>query len=271
MDRTRIKNCLTALLTAAAFASCSNIAEDERLIFVEDKTIITTITKGPVPTVLVEDFTGQKCTWCPQGTRILEEQIALYGKEKVIPVAIHSGRLGFKGTATSVGLMTDLGIYYWNKNGFTNETSQPTAVINRRHTTDNRDSWGSLIYEELTRKVDINVEFSTEYDEETRELTVTAACFGNVSAEGFLQVWLTESNITAMQIDEGETRKDYIHNHVLRAAINGNDGEEVAITATPTEKTYTYTIPQEYDVENCQIVAFVYNGSGVLQAKQKKI
>lgn len=260
-----------ALCLAAAFTACSNIEEDERLIFVEDKILDTGTSIGFVPSVLVEDFTGQKCTWCPQGTLILEELMDLYGEERVIPVAIHSGRLGFKGTATSVGLMTDLGIYYWNQNGFTNETSQPTAVINRRHTTDNRDSWRSFIFAELNREATVDIELSTTFNEESRQLEVTATCLGKTPLKGNLQLWLTESNITAMQIDGGETRKDYIHNHVLRSAINGNDGEEIEIAATPIEKTYTCTLPANYMAKNCQVIAFVYNGSGVLQAKQTKL
>ena len=48
------------LLTA-----CSNIGEDERLIYVK-----------PEPAkrvVLLEDFTGQRCVNCPKGTEVIEQ------------------------------------------------------------------------------------------------------------------------------------------------------------------------------------------------------
>ena len=50
---------MSAIITLAA-ASCSNIDEDERLIYVKPADV------GRA--VLIEDFTGQKCVNCPTGT-----------------------------------------------------------------------------------------------------------------------------------------------------------------------------------------------------------
>lgn len=259
---------LVTLCLLSALAACSNIKEDERLIFVEEKTLPGATDDNDdefVARVLVEDFTGQRCTWCPQGTIILKEQMELYGEDHVIPVAIHSGPLGFKGTASAVGLMTDLGIYYWDKNGFGNTTSQPTAVFNRRTVTDERDKWGNIIYSELSRQAQVGIELATSYDEATRQLRVTATCKAKSALDGNLQLWLTESHIIALQIDGGTTNRSYEHDHILRDAINGNDGEAVSLGTAPQDKTATYTLDDKYVAENCQVVAFVYNNAGVQQ------
>lgn len=259
---------LVTLCLLSALAACSNIKEDERLIFVEEKTLPSTTVGNDdefVARVLVEDFTGQKCTWCPKGTLILKELVELYGEDRVVPVAIHSGPLGFKGTATAVGLMTDLGIYYWDKNGFGNTTSQPTAVFNRSFTTDNRDVWGNAIFTQLNRTAQVGIELSTSYDEATRKVEVSATCKAKSALNGNLQLWLIENDIIAMQIDEGVTNRGYEHDHILRDAMNGNDGEAISLGTEPQTKTVTYTLADKYVAENCQVVAFVYNSDGVQQ------
>lgn len=259
---------LVTLCLLSALAACSNIKEDERLIFVEEKTLPSTTVGNDdefVARVLVEDFTGQKCTWCPKGTLILKELVELYGEDRVVPVAIHSGPLGFKGTATAVGLMTDLGIYYWDKNGFGNTTSQPTAVFNRSFTTDNRDVWGNAIFTQLNRTAQVGIELSTSYDEATRKVEASATCKAKSALNGNLQLWLIENDIIAMQIDEGVTNRGYEHDHILRDAMNGNDGEAISLGTEPQTKTVTYTLADKYVAENCQVVAFVYNSDGVQQ------
>ena len=263
-----IRNILQALLLMQIVA-CSVIDEDERLIFVSHKEIETPDTTEDkfLTTVLVEDFTGQRCTWCPQGTLLLSEQMALFGADRVIPVAIHSGPLGFAGTPTQKGLMTTLGKYYWDQNGFTSTTVQPTAVFNRRHTTDNRDEWSSIIYAELMRTATIKLSI-TPLCSADGTLT-TEVVMSNQDAnewQGKLQLWLTENDIVAMQIDNGVTKRDYVHNHVLREAINGNDGEAVTIKTGEAAHTATFQIPADYKKENCQVVAFVYNANGVAAA-----
>lgn len=254
------------LLAATALHGCSDIADDERLIFVEHKEIDAGAIAAFKATVLVEDFTGQKCTWCPQGTLVLEEQIALYGKERIIPVAIHSGPLGFKGTAKAVGLMTQLGVYYWNSNGFTSTTSQPTAVFNRHFTSDERDAWSTYIYNELSRTAKAGLTITNGYDSETRTLSVSAEWSALAEGDAHLQLWLTESNVKAMQIDNGVTIQDYTHNHILRDAINGEDGVEVTLSQTTASQKFTYTLDEKYVAENCDVVAFLYDDSGVIQA-----
>ena len=79
----RISTLLYVALTAIIVASCSNIAEDDRLIYIEP-----VLNAGR--NVLIEDFTGQRCTNCPKATDAIHEMQEAYGSS-VIPVAIHCG------------------------------------------------------------------------------------------------------------------------------------------------------------------------------------
>lgn len=247
-------------IASAVIAGCSNIAEDERLQFIEHTQL-----SGDA-TVLVEDFTGQKCTWCPTGTLLLTNLMEQYGEDKVITVAIHSGDLGFTGNASVVGLKTELGVYYWNYNHFPTNQAQPTVVINRHSVSANRDEWTPLIVNELAAAPKAIISAETTYDADNRQVEIAVEMQADTDTDVNLQLWLIENGIVGLQIDGGVTKQDYVHNHVLREAINGNDGEPLHLTSEKSNLTRNYVIPEKYVADNCEVVAFLYNNSGVLQA-----
>ena len=83
------------LLGGSLLSSCSEIS-DSRLILTD--AVIIPVEKIDetefLPTVLVEDFTGQMCTWCPDGARLLSDFRSTYGEARIIPVSIHAGSMG---------------------------------------------------------------------------------------------------------------------------------------------------------------------------------
>ena len=82
-----IKTYILFAFAALAFMACSHIDEDERLIYVKPAAVQRS--------VLIEDFTGQRCINCPKASdeiKLLQEQ---YGEDNVIAVSVHSGPLGF--------------------------------------------------------------------------------------------------------------------------------------------------------------------------------
>ena len=86
-----------------------------------------------------------------------------------------------------------------------------------------------------------------------------------------LQLWLTESNIVSFQLTDEGYIFDYVHNHVLRDAVNGTWGEAVQLTADATQLTYTYNVPEEWNAQHMAVVAFVSNEDGVLQVIEHEI
>lgn len=40
--------------------------------------------------VIVEEFTGTWCGWCPGGIQNVEDMISLYGADKIIPIMVHN-------------------------------------------------------------------------------------------------------------------------------------------------------------------------------------
>lgn len=257
-----IKNIFAGALIATAMVSCSDIAENERLIYVEPETASRN--------VLIEDFTGQRCVNCPEATRTIHEIQKVYGENTVIAVAIHSGPFGYAGNAANIGLMNQTGVAYWNK-WFDNTTPQPTAMINRGTPTSDYQNWSEDIAKAMQKSTDVVLESTTSYDEATRELTINTSALATAGKSANLQLWIIEDGIVAMQQDGQTLNREYVHNHVFRDAVNGLWGEPITFTEKAVETTHTYTLPENWNEKNVSVVTFVYNDAeGVMQVIKTK-
>lgn len=243
-------------------ASCSSIDEDERFTYVRPANVSRA--------VLLEDFTGQRCVNCPNANDVIHQLQEQYGDSNVIAVGIHSGPLGFKGNARSLGLATDLGDTYYSHFG---AEYQPVGMVNRHGLVD-YTAWTAAVTQALQDTATVEINLTADYDSTSRQATVVGnvlALDNNVS--GHLQLWVIEDSITAMQsMPNGSVNRTYVHNHVLRAAVNGDWGSDITIPATQSQSfAYEYVLPESYVADHCSFVAFVYDDSGVLQAAKVKI
>lgn len=268
----KLKNLFLGVAAAAmamAAASCSNIDEGDRLIYVKPAEV------GRA--VLIEDLTGQRCINCPTGTDIIKGIIKTYGEDNVIAVGIHCGPLGFAGTSKRVGLKTDTGDEYFTHWANGTELYQPSAIFNRKKgPSDNYNNWPAEVGLIISEKANLYVNIDNAYDAKTRTLTTKVDAFGvndTVTVSGKLQVWIVEDGIKAMQMmPDGSANQEYIHNHVFRAAVNGTWGEEVTVKeGETTSKDYSYVLPETWNAENISVVAFVYNDNGVENVAKKHI
>lgn len=252
-----------------AAASCSNIDEGDRLIYVKPAEV------GRA--VLIEDLTGQRCINCPTGTDIITGIIETYGEDNVIAVGIHCGPLGFAGNSKRVGLKTDTGDEYYTHWANGTNLGQPSAIFNRKKgkgPIDNLNNWAAEVGLIISEKANLSVNIANAYDAKTRTLTTKVGAFGvNGTVSGKLQVWIVEDGIKAMQLmPDGSANQEYIHNHVFRAAVNGTWGEDITVKeGETTSNDYSYVLPETWNADNISVVAFVYNGNGVENVAKKHI
>lgn len=266
----KIKNLFLGVATAAmamAAASCSNIDEEDRLIYVKPAEVGRAI--------LIEDFTGQRCINCPTGTEIINGIVDTYGEDNVIAVGIHSGPLGFAGNSKTVGLMTDTGNEYYTRWDKENKMGQPWVIFNRKTSPDSHyNNWAAMVGTIISEKANLSVKIDNAYDAATRTLTTTVGADGvNGTVNGKLQVWIVEDGVPALQMmPDGSANKEYIHNHVFRAAVNGTWGEDVTVKeGETTTKQYQYVLPEAWNADNIAVVAFVYNDGGVENVAKKHL
>lgn len=246
---------LATLAGIVMTSACSDIDRDDRLSEV-----------GPIDidqinkTVLIEDFTGQRCSNCPTATLVLESLTAAYGNA-VIPVGIHSGPLG-GGTP----LYTETGQHYFDLLGDPN-LGQPSVRINRSGeiltgASPIQSSLASRVADELTAetpveiKAELSMEGTSSVEPTTLAVTLSADAHG-AFAQAQLQLWVLEDGITSYQvIEDGSRDRNYVHNHVLRASMTA-DPDGVPVTLDGSEVTYSLPIDEKWVAENLSVVVIV--------------
>ena len=256
--------------------ACSHIDEADRLTVinvVEKDTITVPDTIVPFDPfapqgrhVLIEDFTGQDCVNCPNATDLIAQMQEMYGHDRIIAVGIHSGPLGVKPEKNPEGLATSLGDTYYN---YWQIEMQPYGVINRSDGTLSTDWWAAKVNWDLSEEqpdpsVNIWAEATIGTDRKAT-IDITVAAFEFMT--GKLQLWMVEDGIVAFQkMPDGTTNHEYVHNHVLRDAINGPWGEDITLNAGETKQfSYTYDVPEQWNAKNLRVVAFTYNEERVVQ------
>jgi len=211
--------------------------------------------------VILEEFTGINCTFCPDGHRIADAMVA-EDPDNVVVVNIHAGSFSVPG-AGQPDLRTEFGEALATEIGI---SGYPSATVNRTPFNDvldiNRGMWslaGDAIKPQITP---VNLGVESIFDESTRELKVTVELYYTDNSPvdtNYIQVAFLESGFIGYQIDGGVGISNYEHNKILRHLITGQWGDVVTETTTESfvEREFTWIVPADYDIKDCDIVAYV--------------
>lgn len=244
-----IKIMAAGLLGVLALSSCDSVSEPDRFVPAE---IV------PQRAVLIEEFTGQLCTNCPDGHAAVRDILTTLG-DSVVPVSIHASNLAIN---PPLGLRTDAGEEYFKAAG---SPALPTAVIDMQTAPLQVSEWGSAINHLIMIPTPFTVIAEAKVNGDNYDIDVHFSSGDDY--EGKLMVWILENGIIRRQIDHGTNIPDYVHNHVLRAAVTPDIwGDEVKLEAHKAQhKSYSYPIDMFWNRDNLYAVAFLYNGDGVAQ------
>jgi len=234
----------------------------------EATVIVIIVDQATARKVLLVDFTGQQCIYCPRGARQAATLEGIYGEQLVI-VAIHAGSFAVPNASgmysydfrTTEGTQwaTDLGVQAY-PNGAINFKKVGSSVLQQY------PAWGSTVANLLSLAPDANIELVNTYNATTRELTanINTTFLNTLPGEYNLAVFLTEDSIINWQKDFDASPTDnpnYVHMHTLRTSFSGAFGENIASSPAANfsvEKEYTITLPIEYKEKDCHVVAFVF-------------
>ncbi len=231
--------------------------------------------------VLIEEFTGVKCVNCPDGSAEIESLLAIYG-ENLIAVSIHAGSFAvpYQGqddysTPEGKEILEYVGIPF----------GYPTAVIDRKLFKDEsflqltKGQWAGFIREQAESKLKVNVKLVNSYDAASRNMnaTVTVTALENLDNAN-VTILLTESGIVGKQLTSSGLKTEYEHKHMLRKVLSRPTGDLLAdklLSGTPISKSYSFTLPNGWVPEKCEVIAFVHQNNGtskeVLQAEQQHL
>ena len=220
--------------------------------------------------VILEEFTGRNCGYCPDG-HLIANQIAASNPGRFFAVNVHAG--GYAPTSypnfnTPDGA-TILGGF--NVSGF------PSGVVNRSTASaQGRGSWASLANQQFGQQAECNVAGRALVNLQTRVATITVEVYytGNSTVdENYLTVAMLQDSIWGSQ-SGGSTNPtqwvngQYCHMHILRDVITTSAwGDAISPTTQGTliTKTYEYQIPEsignpngvEVDLDNIFFLAWV--------------
>lgn len=253
------------LFLFAGFATgCDNIDEDNRYIKVEKPVI-----DNP-RTLLIMEFTGNSCLNCPTGASIVEQIKEEEEPGRVISVGLHPSGSHFTEPVVSIHTPSHkqdfrcdaaTALYdYYQPSGF------PAAIFNglKSSMSGSTGDWIQRASEALTVPTAVNIAASCSYDIDSRNLTVDYSIdfLDDLNAKLNVTVWLVENKIMGTQtMPDGKLNFNYEHNHVLRASLNGNWGEELgtSFAAESTKRgSASMTLQEDWVADNCDVVVYVY-------------
>lgn len=246
--------------------------------------------------VLLEDFTGHRCTNCPQSHKVAADLQDYYGKQLIV-VAIHATTLAKPKPPTFVNdFRTAEGTELSN---FFQVPFVPIGMVNRVK----QSNGGYLVdkgafatevskqIDSLPQEPDIFIQLDPTFN--TGDSTInlqTDVTFLNSSlttGKYNLCVMITESDIISPQSNNdpslGTTPEilDYSHQHMLRGMLTTTWGDEVLDGAPSNNlvvhKNYSgFKLGNDWVPKNCHIVAFVYHADGsneyqIVQAEEVKL
>jgi len=223
--------------------------------------------------VVLEEYTGINCGYCPDGHRIANE-IAAAHPGRVFVINVHAGSYAANTYTTQFG------------NALANQTGldgYPAGTVNRHVfsgsvTSLGRNQWTSASNTILNQTSPVNIAARGTLDWTTRELNITVQLYytaNEANSTNKLNVAILQDNVIGSQSGASynpaqQVGNQYRHMHMLRHLITGQWGEDVTTTTQGSfvEKTYSYTIPASLGspnaiaakLEDLHFVAFVAQG-----------
>lgn len=203
--------------------------------------------------VCVMEFTGQWCSWCPEGAQILDFLVSDMYKDEVYALAFHND--------------DDLAIPAEADFRQRFEISDYPAYV-----TDMRDAGGlsgsgcrlsieKSLYETRTHS---GVAVSCEAVEGGYE--VSARIFSEKDMEYRVAVYLVEDKVVAWQTVSGNVKdEDYVHRHVVRRMLSasvGGDALGTVASGTEMSRSYKFVHDPSWNVENLTVAVLAIDENG---------
>lgn len=220
--------------------------------------------------VVLEEFTGIYCVYCPQGHAIAQ---GIYDShpDDVVLINIHTGGYADP-TGDDPDFRTPFGAAIAAQSGL---LGYPAGTVNRHlfpgysqgsGTAQSRGTWSTTSNTILAEPSYLNIALEATIVTSTRQLVVYVEVYytGDSPQESnWLNVALLQNHILGPQTGGG-AGDNYDHKHMLRHLLTGQWGTEISSTTQGSlyTGTFTYEIPNDYNdvevvLENLDVAAFV--------------
>jgi hypothetical protein len=226
--------------------------------------------------VLVEDFTGHQCTYCPFAADTAH-QLKYDYPGRAFPATIHSGPNGIGGFQST---STDFPIDWTNTDGLdigthlgtipgSAFTGNPRGAISRilvgGQNTLSTSNWRSTLVSALPQALKVNIQSGSNYYPSTKGMflhTEIDVLDANLINDLYTVVYLIEDSVIARQKMPNNTINDnYIHRDIMRDCINTDwKGRKLTDADKIDGKyyfNYSFVLPSEYNPDNMHLLIYV--------------
>ncbi|MGI9593007.1 MAG: T9SS type A sorting domain-containing protein [Patiriisocius sp.] len=222
--------------------------------------------------VILEEFTGINCTFCPQGHAIAQN-IQNNNQGDVFLINIHSG--GYANpNGNQPDFRTQWGQAIDNQSG---SVGYPAGTVNRQNfpgqeqgnngtTALSRGQWAGAANAVLGENSYANTAVNAVVDVQTRIMTVDVEAFytdNSPVATNKFNVAVLQNNTLGPQVG-GNMGNSYVHQHRLIDLLTGQWGEDITNTTTGSlfSNQYVYAIPDDINgipvrIEDLEVVVFI--------------
>ena len=240
-------------------------------------------TTGENKNVVLEEFTGIYCTYCPDGHK-RAQQLADANPGNVVLINIHEG-----GYAAPSGSDPDFRTSFGSAiAGQTGLTGYPAGTVNRRNfpgsemgnagtTALDRGQWSPKAPTVLGEACYVNLALEATVDAGTRLMTVDVEIYetGTAPSTYNLNVALLQDGIegpqTGSSLNPAQVlpNGNYEHNHMLRHMLTGQWGDVITSASGVITRQFTYTLPATINgvpvvLGDLEVVAFIAEGQQLI-------
>ena len=275
-----IKNMVLALVMAVFGLSACDIVEEPYIQGGGDSPTPSGDTAQVMKKVLLEDYTGVRCVNCPEAGALALQLQEIY-PERLIVLGVHAGMLAMPNGGYP-DFRTPEGTEWWNFFGF---DANPIGTVDRTLSGTGRyglnpADWATFIIDEIAKDPVIALRIENDYNAASRGLNVKVSGKFIVDQTDDLNlvVCLMEDGIVGLQQTENGPNPDYVHRHVFRGTLDGlawgsSVGSAPFAEGFTFEKTYNYTLPENFNAENCAVVAYICRDRDktVLQVEEAEV
>jgi hypothetical protein len=235
--------------------------------------------------VVVEDYTGIWCGWCPNGRTATQHLDATYGNS-VICMGVHSGDSLSGSTAGNMSgypdsLINGIGVTGFPEGSIDRFSDPQGGIFQGCGSTPTGNDWDATVTKRLNTTSPVAVNISNTYNYSTRALSVTVTANFVASASGNMRLncVLAEDSIQTLHVQHNYMTGDpnysayewysqadpiavYYQRDVARvnlATCYGAKGviPTSVVSGSAYSKTYTYTLPASWNYRHVKIVGFV--------------
>lgn len=232
----------------------TNINNNNNSSTVNDLSEVGSVPSAFTQKVLLEEFTGEWCGWCPEGAKIMNDNISA-NPGRVIGIAVHDG-----------DPMEVPSYNNWIKT-LTGVSGFPNGSVNRADAT-GRGSWTSQINTELNKTAELGIAMTTKANGGLYNIKVFIGYVAAINNSTNLTIAVIEDDVP--QSPGGQSNysstvvvdANWRHNHVLRGLVTANGGDPITLNSPKGWTAFEYnnidlSTMGIKDMNNVHIVAFV--------------